>query len=149
MLALTGGAIGMGPPAATGAAVACPDRPVLALQADGSAMYTLQSLWTQARERLDVTTVIVANRGYRILTVEMQRAGIEEPGPVIAPLTDLGSPALDWVALAKGMGVPAVQATTSEDLLAALANRVRRARTAPDRSGAVLAGDELASRALL
>jgi acetolactate synthase I/II/III large subunit len=120
LLALTGGAIGMGPPAATGAAVACPDRPVLALQADGSGMYTLQSLWTQAREGLDVTTVIVANRGYRILAVEMQRAGIEEPGPVIAPLTDLGSPTLDWVALAAGLGVPAVQATTSEELTGAL-----------------------------
>jgi len=120
LLALTGGAIGMGPPAATGAAVACPDRPVVALQADGSAMYTLQSLWTQAREGLDVTTVIVANRGYRILTVEMQRAGIEAPGPVIAPLTDLGSPTLDWVALANGMGVPAEQVTTSEGLTAAL-----------------------------
>jgi acetolactate synthase-1/2/3 large subunit len=121
VLALTGGAIGMGPPVATGAAVACPDRPVLALQADGSAMYTLQALWTQAREGLDVTTVIVANRGYRILAVEMERAGIEEPGPVIAPLTDLGSPALDWVALATGMGVPAVRATTTEELTEALA----------------------------
>ena len=70
---------------------------MLALQADGSAMYTLQALWTQAREGLDVTTVIIANRGYEILAIEMQRAGIEEPGPVIAPLTDLGSPTLDWV----------------------------------------------------
>jgi acetolactate synthase-1/2/3 large subunit len=121
LLALTGGAIGWGPPAATGAAVACPDRAVLALQADGSAMYTLQALWTQAREGLDVTTVIVANRGYRILAVEMQRAGIERPGPTIAPLTDLGSPTLDWVALAQGQGVPAAQATTAEDLTAALA----------------------------
>jgi acetolactate synthase I/II/III large subunit len=120
LLALTGGAIGMGPPAATGAALGAPGRPVIALQADGSAMYTLQSLWTQAREGLDVTTVVVANRGYRILTVEMQRAGIEEPGPVIAPLTDLGSPTLDWVALATGMGVPAEQATTGEELVAAL-----------------------------
>jgi acetolactate synthase I/II/III large subunit len=121
LLALTGGAIGHGPPTATGAAVACPDRPVLALQADGSAMYTLQSLWTQAREGLDVTTIIIANRGYQILAIEMQRAGIEEPGPVIAPLTDLGSPTLDWVQLAGGMGVPAVQATTAEELTSALA----------------------------
>ena len=121
LLALTGGAIGHGPPTATGAAVACPDRPVLALQADGSAMYTLQALWTQAREGLDVTTVIIANRGYQILAIEMERAGIDEPGPVIAPLTDLGSPPLDWVALAAGMGVPGVQATTSEELTAALA----------------------------
>jgi acetolactate synthase I/II/III large subunit len=83
-------------------------------------MYTLQALWTQAREGLDVTTVVVANRGYRILSVEMQRAGIEQPGPTIAPLTDLGSPALDWVALAQGQGVPAAQAATAEELTAAL-----------------------------
>ena len=124
LLALTGGAIGWGPPAATGAAVACPDRPVINLQADGSAMYTLQALWTQAREGLDVTTVIVANRAYRILEVEMARAGIDDPGPALAPLTDLGTPGLDWVALATGMGVPAVQATTSEELLAALGRAV-------------------------
>jgi acetolactate synthase I/II/III large subunit len=121
LLALTGGAIGWGPPAATGAAVACPDRPVLALQADGSAMYTLQSLWTQAREGLNVTTVIVANRGYRILDVEMARAGITDPGPLIATLTDLGTPALDWVRMSEGMGVPAVRATTVQELAEALA----------------------------
>jgi acetolactate synthase-1/2/3 large subunit len=120
LLGLTGGAIGFGPPSATGAAVACPDRPVLALQADGSAMYTLQSLWTQARESLDVTTVIVANRGYRILDVELARAGITEPGPVVAPLTDLGTPPLDWVRLAEGMGVAAASASTGEELVAAL-----------------------------
>jgi acetolactate synthase I/II/III large subunit len=115
-LALPGGAIGMGLPAATGAAVACPDRPVLAMQADGSGMYTLQSLWTQAREGLDVTTVILANRGYRILQAELARAGVPRPGPRAAALTDLGDPPLDWVALAQGMGVPAVSASTTEDL---------------------------------
>jgi acetolactate synthase-1/2/3 large subunit len=120
LLALTGGAIGWGPPTATGAAVACPDRPVLNLQADGSAMYTLQALWTQERERLNVTTIIVANRRYRILEVEMARAGIEEPGAALAPLTDLGSPVLDWTALARGMGVPASRATTGGELVAAL-----------------------------
>ena len=93
---------------------------MVALQADGSGMYTLQSLWTQAREGLDVTTVIVANRGYRILDVEMARAGITEPGPVIAPLTDLGTPPLDWVRLAEGMGVPAASVSTAEELTAAL-----------------------------
>jgi acetolactate synthase-1/2/3 large subunit len=120
LLALTGGAIGWGPPAATGAAVGSPDRPVLALQADGSAMYTLQALWTQAREGLNVTTVIAANRGYRILDVELARAGVTEPSPLIAPLTDLGTPPIDWVALATGMGVPAVRATTAAELTAAL-----------------------------
>jgi acetolactate synthase I/II/III large subunit len=120
LLALTGGAIGMGLPAATGAAVACPDRPVLVLQADGSAMYTLQALWTQAREGLDVTTVIVANRGYRILVAELARAGVAEPGPRAAAMTDLGG--LDWVRLAQGMGVPATSVDSAEGLTAALAH---------------------------
>ena len=120
LLALTGGAIGWGPPAATGAAVACPERPVVNLQGDGSAMYTVQALWTQAREGLDVTTVLVANRRYKILEVEMARAGIEELGPVLAPLTDLASPVLDWVRLAEAMGVPAERASTGEELGVAL-----------------------------
>jgi acetolactate synthase-1/2/3 large subunit len=114
-LALTGGAIGQGLPCATGAAVACPDRKVVALQADGSGMYTLQSLWTQAREGLDVTTIICANRSYRILQLELGRAGVAEPGPAARSLTDLSRPVLDWVALATGMGVPASRATTSEE----------------------------------
>ncbi|MCP5056256.1 MAG: acetolactate synthase large subunit, partial [bacterium] len=88
-LGLTGGAIGQGLPCATGAAIACPDRPVIAFQADGSGLYTLQALWTQARERLDVTTIICANRSYRILQVELARAGIAEPGPKAQSLTDL------------------------------------------------------------
>ncbi|HKJ24992.1 MAG TPA: acetolactate synthase large subunit, partial [Myxococcota bacterium] len=91
-LALTGGAIGQGLPCATGAAVACPDRKVIALQADGSGMYTLQALWTQAREGLDVTTVLCANRSYRILQVELARAGVAEPGRNARAMTDLSSP---------------------------------------------------------
>jgi acetolactate synthase-1/2/3 large subunit len=116
-LGLTGGAIGQGLPCATGAAVACPDRPVIAFQADGSGMYTLQSLWTQAREGLDVTTVICANREYRILRVELARADISQPGPQAQSLTSLADPALDWVALAKGMGVPGAAVETAEDLV--------------------------------
>ena len=114
-LDLTGGAIGQGLPAATGAAVACPDRKVLALEGDGSAMYTLQSLWTQAREGLDVTNVIFANRKYAILQVELMRVGAENPGRKAMDMLDLSRPDLDWVSLAKGMGVPADRATTAEE----------------------------------
>jgi acetolactate synthase-1/2/3 large subunit len=95
-LTLTGGAIGQGLPCATGAALAQPERPVIALQADGSGMYTLQALWTQAREGLDVTTLILANRGYQILSIELARAGLGEPGPRVRSLTDF-DPAPDWV----------------------------------------------------
>jgi acetolactate synthase-1/2/3 large subunit len=116
-LALTGGAIGQGLPCATGAAVACPDRKVIAFQADGSGMYTLQALWTQARERLDVTTLICNNRRYRILQVELARAGVTEPGRKARSLTSLGDPELNWSQMAAGMGVPAVRVETSEDLV--------------------------------
>jgi acetolactate synthase-1/2/3 large subunit len=119
-LTLTGGAIGMGLPAATGAAVAAPDRPVLCLQADGSAMYTLQALWTQAREGLNVTTVLLANRSYAILNMELHRVGADAGGPLSRRLLDLTDPDLDFVALSQGMGVPARQVETSEELTAAL-----------------------------
>lgn len=119
-LALTGGAIGQGLPSAAGAAVACPDRPVIALQADGSAMYTLQALWTHAREGLDVTSLICANGRYEILVEELDRAGVQEPGPRARALTSLTGPPLDWVALAGGMGVPATRATTAGELAGAL-----------------------------
>jgi acetolactate synthase-1/2/3 large subunit len=115
-LALTGGAIGQGLPCATGAALACPGQRVIALQADGSALYTLQALWSQAREGLDVTTVLCANRRYRILQIEMQRAGQAEPGPKARALTDLSHPDPDWLALARGFGVPAVRVDTAEAL---------------------------------
>jgi len=118
-LALTGGAIGQGLPAAVGAALACPDRKVIAFQADGSGMYTLQSLWTCARESLDVIVVVAANRAYRILQVELARAGIAEPGAQARALTDLSHPELDWVSLARGMGVPGSHADTAEDFIAA------------------------------
>jgi acetolactate synthase-1/2/3 large subunit len=119
-LTLTGGAIGQGLPAATGAAVACPDRKVLCLEADGSAMYTLQALWTQAREGLDVTTVIFNNRSYAILNLELSRVGAESPGPKALDMLDLSRPDLDFAALAKGMGVPAASATTADELVTAL-----------------------------
>ena len=106
-LSLTGGAIGQGLPCATGAAVACPDRRVIAYQADGSGMYTIQALWTQARESLNVTTVLCNNRSYRILQVELARAGVTEPGRKARSLTDLSNPDIEWTSLARGLGVPA------------------------------------------
>jgi len=114
-LCLTGGAIGQGLPLATGAAVACPDRKVLCLEADGSAMYTLQSLWTQAREGLDVTTVIFNNRSYAILAIELARVGAAASGRRALDMFDLGRPPLDFVSLAIGMGVSASRATTAEE----------------------------------
>jgi acetolactate synthase I/II/III large subunit len=117
-LSLTGGSIGQGMPVATGAAVACPGRKVVCLEGDGSAMYTLQSLWTQARERLDVTTVIFANRSYVILNVELKRVGAAERGPKALSMLDLHDPVLDWVSLARGMGVEASRAATAEEFAA-------------------------------
>ena len=119
-LTLTGGAIGQGLPVATGAAVACPDRPVLSLEGDGSAMYTIQSLWTQAREGLDVTTVILANRSYAILDFELSRVGAEARGPAAEELFGIGRPDLDFVGLAAGMGVPGVRVDDARAFTAAL-----------------------------
>lgn len=114
VLALTGGAIGIGLPLAIGAAVAAPDRKVLSLNGDGAAMYTIQALWTLARENLDVTVVVFANYTYRILNVEMTRTGAGEAGPSARKLLDLGDPNIDFVAIAKGMGLPAVSCDTAE-----------------------------------
>ncbi len=119
LLAILGGAIGGGLPSAVGAAVACPDRPVFALQADGSSLYTVQSLWTMAREQLDVTTVICANRRYQILDVELANAALDV-GAVGRRLTDLGGPDIDFVKLGEGFGVPGRHVTTGAELAAAL-----------------------------
>ena len=116
LLTQPGGAIGLGLPCATGAAIACPDRRVICLQADGSGMYTLQSLWTQAREQLNLVTIICSNRSYRVLGIEMARAGIRRIGDQAERLIGLTQPAIDWVSLAKGMGVPATRVETAEDL---------------------------------
>ena len=120
-LSLTGGAIGQGLPVAIGAAVACPDRKVLALTGDGAGMYTVQGLWTMAREQLDVTVVVFANHVYRILSIELNRTGAGKPGAAAASLLDLGDPQLDWRALATGMGMAAVRCETAESFDAALA----------------------------
>ncbi|HEX8083793.1 MAG TPA: acetolactate synthase large subunit [Solirubrobacteraceae bacterium] len=125
VLALTGGAIGQGLPVAVGAAIACPDRPVIALDGEGSAMYTIQSLWTMAREQLDVTVVIFNNRSYAILNIELQRVGADGGGgPRARSQLDLEGPNLDFVKLAEGMGVPAVRVDTGEAFAEAFARAV-------------------------
>jgi acetolactate synthase I/II/III large subunit len=108
----TGGSIGIAMPLAVGAAVACPDRRVLCLSADGSGMYTAQALWTMAREGLNVTTVVFANRSYAVLKREFSYLGVGDPGTRANALFDIGHPDLDWTLLAKGMGVPGTRVTT-------------------------------------
>lgn len=114
-LQITGGAIGIGTPLSAGAAVACPDRKVIGLQADGSAMYTIQGLWTQARENLDVVTILFNNGAYKILHGEMRNVGVEDFGRNAKRMLNLDEPGLDWLALSKGLGVEAGRATTIEE----------------------------------
>lgn len=119
-----GGSIGFSTPVATGAAVACPDRKVICMVGDGSAMYTLQSLWTQAREGLDVTTIVFANRTYQILRGEFDGVGAGEPGQRALDMLNIDRPTLDWVALAKGMGVPGRSVADADALNKALAEAI-------------------------
>ncbi|MCX7620763.1 MAG: acetolactate synthase large subunit [Acidimicrobiales bacterium] len=126
-LCLTGGAIGQGMPVATGAAIACPDRKVISLQADGSALYTIQALWTQARESLDVVTIVFNNRSYAVLNMELNRVGAEPPGPKAQDMLDLGRPDMDFVRISEGLGVPATRATTAEEF----ATQLERALAEP------------------
>jgi acetolactate synthase-1/2/3 large subunit len=118
-LTVTGGAIGHGLPMAMGAAVACPDRPVIALESDGSAMYTISGLWTCARENLDVTVVLFSNRAYAILGLELERA-VSGAGAAARELLDLSRPTLDFTLIASGMGVPARRASTAAEFADAL-----------------------------
>jgi acetolactate synthase-1/2/3 large subunit len=122
LLTLTGGAIGQGLPLAVGAAVACPDRKVIAVQADGSGMYTNQALWTMAREKLDIVTVIFNNGSYAILNIELQRVGVTDPGPKALSMLDLTNPEISWTKLAEGMGVPGQRVTTTEEFRAAMSD---------------------------
>jgi acetolactate synthase I/II/III large subunit len=119
-----GGSIGFSTPVATGAAVACPDRKVICMVGDGSAMYTIQSLWTQAREGLNVVTVVFANRIYQILRGEFDGVGAGEPGKRAMDMLKLDRPTIDFVSLARGMGVEARAVTTADDLNKALAEAV-------------------------
>jgi len=121
----TGGSIGIALPLAVGAAVACPDRRVLCLEADGSGMYTLQALWTMAREGLNVTTVVFANRSYNILKSELANVGAGNPGRKALDMLEIGHPDLDWCRLTTGMGVPASLATDLDSFHAALAKGLR------------------------
>jgi acetolactate synthase-1/2/3 large subunit len=121
LLTLTGGSIGQGMPVATGAAIAAPDRPVLSLEADGSALYTIQALWTQAREQLDVTTVLINNAAYAILRMELARTladqtGAGQPGERAARMLDLSRPTPDFTQISTGLGVPATRVTTAAEL---------------------------------
>ncbi len=122
-LMLTGGAIGEGPGAATGAAIACPDRKVINFQSDGCGAYSVQAFWTQARENLDVVTIIGSNRSYNILRVELLRAGVTRAGPIARSMSNLDRPFLDWVKIGEGFGVPSVAVDTAE----ALARELERA----------------------
>ena len=125
VLTLTGGAIGQGLPVAIGASVACPDRPVVALVGDGSAMYTIQSLWTMARENLDITVIVFNNRSYGILNIELERVGAEKAGPKAKSQLDLSQPPLDFVSMAKGMGLPAQRVKTSRQFNNAFKKAIR------------------------
>lgn len=124
-LSNTGGSIGLGLPLAVGAAVACPDRKVICLEGDGSAMYTVQALWTQAREGLNVVNLILSNHSYRILNIELQRVGAESAGERARSLLEIGRPDLDFVALSNAMGVPAVRVDSAEALNRELARALR------------------------
>jgi acetolactate synthase-1/2/3 large subunit len=126
-LMLTGGAIGQGLPLSLGAAVACPDRKVIALQADGSAMYTVQALWTMARENADVTVVIMNNKSYAILNIELARVGAGQPTPKTLSMLDLSRPDIDWVSIAQGMGVPATRAESAEAFHAQFSDAMKTA----------------------
>ena len=114
-LSLTGGSIGQGLPLATGAAIACPDRPVICLHGDGGAMYTIQSLWTQARENLNVTNIIFSNRAYAILKIELDRVGALETGDRAESLFSLENPEINWISLGKSLGVESFTAPTVEE----------------------------------
>ncbi len=126
-LTLTGGAIGQGLPLALGAAIACPQRKVVALQADGSGMYTVQALWSMVREQVDVTVVIMNNRSYAILGIELARVGAGQPTPKTLSMLSLANPNLNWVEIAQGMGMTASRASSAEEFeqqfRAAMANK--------------------------
>jgi acetolactate synthase-1/2/3 large subunit len=120
-----GGSIGYATPVATGAALACPDRRVFCMVGDGSAMYTIQSLWTQAREGLNVTTIIFANNSYAILKAEYSNMGAGTPGERALSMIDIDRPRIDWLAMAKSMGVPGIAVETAEDFHKAMVDSTR------------------------
>ncbi|MBB5390449.1 MULTISPECIES: acetolactate synthase large subunit [unclassified Herbaspirillum] len=120
-----GGSIGYATPVATGAALACPDRRVFCMVGDGSAMYTIQSLWTQARENLNITTIIFANNSYAILKAEYANMGAGTPGARALSMIDIDRPRIDWLAMAKSMGVPATAVDSAEGFYKAMTDSAR------------------------
>jgi acetolactate synthase-1/2/3 large subunit len=126
-MTIAGGAIGYGMPCAVGAALAAPARPIVNIQADGSAMYTVQALWTMARESLNITTLLCNNGGYRIIAMELERAGLTDLTDAGRRLVDIDGPAIDWVRLSEGLGVPAVRVEDAR----ALAREMKRAMEEP------------------
>jgi acetolactate synthase-1/2/3 large subunit len=116
LLTVVGVSIGWGMPCAVGAAVACPDRPVINLEADGSAMFTVQALWTEARESLNITTLLFSNRSYNALRNQLARDGVTSPGPATRSVVELDRPPIDWLKVSRGLGVPAVSVNTAEAL---------------------------------
>ncbi|MDE3199236.1 MAG: acetolactate synthase large subunit [Acidobacteriota bacterium] len=122
---ICGGSIGQGMPLALGAAIAAPDRKLVTLEADGSGMYTLQALWTMARHNVNVTTVVFANRRYRILDIEMKRTGANAFSEIANQMIDIGNPALDWVKLSEAQGVPATRANTAREFTEQFAEAIR------------------------
>jgi acetolactate synthase-1/2/3 large subunit len=116
-----GGSIGFSTPAATGAGLACPDRRVFCMVGDGSAMYTIQSLWTQARENLNVTTIVFANNSYQILRSEFANMGFGTPGPRASAMIDIDRPSIDWVAMGKSMGCPSVSVDNAGEFYRSMA----------------------------
>jgi acetolactate synthase-1/2/3 large subunit len=125
-LSVTGGSIGQGLPVAVGAAIACPDRKIICPEGDGSAAYTMQALWTMARENLDVTVVLFANRSYAILKIELGRVGATGAGPHALSMLDLDRPGMDWTRIAQGLGVEASRAETSEEFVAQYASAMKQ-----------------------
>ena len=115
-----GGSIGFSIPASVGCALACPDRRVICMVGDGSAMYTIQGLWTQAREGLNVTTLVFANRKYQILKTEYANMGVGSPGPRALAMMEIDKPEIDWVAMGKSMGCHAVRVEDTESFFKAM-----------------------------
>ena len=139
LMTITGGAIGYGMPCAVGAALAAPGRKVIDFQADGSALYTVQALWTQGREGLDITTLICSNKSYRILEMEFARAGMNALSTAARALTSLSCPDINWVEIAWGFGVPAVSVDTSEALADELNRSLSEGGPLPHRNAPVIA----------
>ena len=137
LVAVSGGAIGLGMPCALGAALACPDRKVINFQADGSALYTLQALWSQARESVDVTTLVCSNRSYNIVKMELERTGVDTGRTAANALTHLAPPDIDWVRLASGFGVPGVRVENAEGPCGRNTAGPGRARSPPYRNAII------------